>query len=61
VRITRRQIAGILGLIAIIVFWFAIGGILSAAVVVVVIALAVLILNSARRKSVHTEAPSGAS
>jgi hypothetical protein len=57
VSITKRQIAGVLGLIAIIVFWFAIGGVLSALVVVLVIVLAVVILNRARRRSVTPEAP----
>lgn len=57
VQISKKQGAGILGLVAIVVFWFALGGILSASVVVVVIVLAVIILNNAQRKSAASKEP----
>jgi hypothetical protein len=57
VQISKKQAAGALGLTAIVVFWFALGGILSASVVVVVIVLAVLILNNAQRKSAAPKQP----
>jgi hypothetical protein len=50
VQVTKKQIAGYLGLVAIVVFWFALGGFLSAGIVVLVIVLAVVILTNAKRK-----------
>lgn len=57
VRISKKQGAGVLGLTAIIVFWFVLGGVLSASVIVVVIVLAVVILNNAQRRSVTGTEP----
>jgi len=54
VPVSKKQVAGGLGLLAIVLFWFAIAGPLSAGVVVVVIVLAVVILNRARRKAAET-------
>jgi hypothetical protein len=49
VSITKKQVGGILGLAAIVLFWLALGGVLSGVVIVVIIVLAVIILNYAIR------------
>ncbi len=47
--ISRKQSMGILGLAAIVVFWFLVAGILEAGFIAVVIVLAIVFLNRGQR------------
>lgn len=49
--IARKQALGILGLILIGAFWYAINGVIGVAIVVAAIILAVVILNNAQAKA----------
>lgn len=49
--IARKQALGILGLVLIGAFWYAINGVIGVAIVVAAIILAVVILNNAQAKA----------
>jgi hypothetical protein len=50
--ISRRQSLGVVGLVAVVLFWLAVAGVIQAAITVVLIVLAVLILNRAQKKRI---------